>query len=122
MNKLNFFIKKSLKEIAKKIITSRTSEIYKTFPKNTLIYNKITIGSFKAKWGSCDNLRNLKFNWKLIMLNSNIIDFVIYHELAHIIELNHSKKFYYILDKLCPNWKIYRNELKKYSFLLNMYN
>lgn len=122
LNRLSFYIKKNLKEIAKKIIIPRTNELYKLFPTKTKNFNKISIGSFKAKWGSCDNLGNIKFNWKLIMLNPLTIDFVIFHELTHLIELNHSKSFYNILEKMCPNWKEYRKELKNLSFLLNLYN
>lgn len=118
--KISFYIKKILKEFANKIIISRVECLSKISKKYK--YNKIVIGNFKSKWGSCDNLGVLKFNWKLIMMNSQVIDFVIYHELTHLIELNHSKNFYINLENVCPNWKIYRKSLKEYSFLLNLYN
>ena len=120
-NKIKLYIKKNFKEIAKKVIFKRAYELYKqnNYSKN---FNNLTIGNFKRKWGSCDNLGNLKFNWKLIMLDSQVIDFVIQHELTHLAELNHSKKFYNLLEKVSANWKKQRNELKEKSFLLNLYD
>lgn len=118
--KTKFYIKKILKEFATKIIINRVEVLAKINKKYK--YNKIVIGNFKSKWGSCDNLGILKFNWKLIMVDSKIIDFVIYHELSHLLELNHSKNFYINLESVCPDWKIYRKQLKNYTFLLNLYN
>lgn len=119
-NKVPFYIKKIVKEIADKIIINRVETLSKISKKYK--YSKIIVGNFKSKWGSCDNLGVLKFNWKLIMLNPKIIDFVIYHELTHLIELNHSKNFYINLDNVCENWKTYRKMLKEHVFLLNLYN
>lgn len=119
-NKLTFFIKKILKEIAVSIITKRTEEIVKNNNLN-FKYNKISFGNFKAKWGSCDNYKIIKFNWKLIMLPPEVIDFVIMHELSHLKELNHSKNFYKILTNLCPNWKNYKKILSELTFLLSIY-
>ncbi len=118
--KIPFYIKKVVKELATKIITNRVEVLSKISKKYK--YSKIVIGNFKSKWGSCDNYGVLKFNWKLVMMNPNVIDFVIYHELTHLIELNHSKNFYINLEQICPNWKIYRKTLKEYVFLLNLYN
>ena len=81
---------------------------------------KISIGSFKSKWGSCDSECHIKFNWKMIMLAPQLIDFIIYHELSHLKELNHSKQFYAVLSNFLPNHRKYRNLLKSYSFLLNI--
>lgn len=119
-NKVTFYIKKILKEFANKIITNRVAELSKISKKYN--YKKIVIGNFKSKWGSCDSLGTLKFNWKLIMMNPKVVDFVIYHELTHLIELNHSKSFYINLENVCPDWKVHRKTLKDYVFLLNLYN
>lgn len=69
-------------------------------------------------WGSCDIKNNIKLNWKLIILPEELQDYVIYHELAHTKEMNHSKKFWGEVEKMCPNYKKCRESLKKYSFLL----
>ncbi len=122
LSKIKFYLKKSFKEIAKKVIIKRVIELYNLNNIKIKKYNNIIIGDFKRKWGSCDNLGNIKLNWKLIMLKPKIIDFVINHELIHLIELNHSKNFYNLLQKVAPECKKQRNELKKMSFILNIYD
>jgi len=118
--KLINFIRKTLREIATRVINNRIKEILKNYPKFDKI-KQISIGSFKSKWGSCDSLKNLKFNWKVIMLNPKLIDFIIFHELTHLKELNHSQNFYRELENVLPEHKRYRAELKYCSFLLNIY-
>jgi len=119
--KLQLFIKKNLREIANKIILERLKNISLNINSNVFNYKKAVIGNFKSKWGSCDSERVLKFNWKLIMADIATIDFVIYHELSHLVELNHSKNFYNCLNKLCPNWKEGKRKLKELAFLLTIY-
>lgn len=119
-NKIAFYIKKILKELASNIITNRVEQLAKISKKYS--YSKIQIGNFRSKWGSCDSSNLLKFNWKLVMLSPKVIDFVIYHELTHLIELNHSRNFYINLENVCPDWKESRKKLKEHSFLLNLYN
>ena len=75
----------------------------------------------KAKWGSCDSKQNIKLNYKLIMLPYQLIDFVLIHELIHLIELNHSKQYFLLLSKALPDWKQRRAQIKKYAFLLGLY-
>lgn len=116
--KTAYYIKKVIKEISERIIVKRINDIIKAY---NFDVSKVIIGSFKSKWGSCDNFNVIKLNWKLAMLDTKIIDFVIFHELTHIKELNHSKKFYNELSKICPDWKETRESLKNYSFLLNLY-
>jgi len=121
LNKISFFIRKTLKKLAEKIITQR---LYELIEQKNIKYKftKISYGNFKSKWGSCDNNGVIKFNWRLVMLESSIIDFVILHEISHLKELNHSKQFYNILTSLYPNWKAERKKLKNLSFLLSLYN
>jgi predicted metal-dependent hydrolase len=117
--KTNFYIKKAEKEIAERVLVQRIRDILQNY---SYKISKITIGNFKAKWGSCDNFCTIKLNWRLAMLPPKVVDFVLFHELTHLIELNHSKKFYYELEKVCPTWKESRQELKNYNFLLSLYN
>lgn len=115
---INLCIKKTIKEIASRVIAARLKEISQA---NNAYVAKIVIGDFHAKWGSCDSKSVIKFNWRLAMLGQQIVDFVIYHEITHLKEMNHSKRFYFELEKICPNWKESREKLKKFAFLLTMY-
>ncbi|MGE5410302.1 MAG: M48 family metallopeptidase [Clostridiales bacterium] len=76
-------------------------------------YNKITIRDQKTRWGSCSRAGNLSFNFKLMVYDKEIIDYVIVHELCHLKELNHSVRFWRHVEKIMPNYKILRKELKK---------
>ena len=81
----------------------------------------IKIINSKAKWGMCDNKKNLYYNWKLLMLSPEIIDYVIIHEIAHLIELNHSKKFWEIVGAVLPNYKHQKEVINKCGFLIKLY-
>ena len=118
--KVAYYVKKILRDLACRIIPNRVDELISN---NNLKfkYSKIVLGNFKSKWGSCDNFSVIKFNWKLIMAKPEVIDFVILHELTHLKELNHSRKFYEILNSICPNWKILKKNLSEIAFLLNLY-
>ena len=68
-------------------------------------YNRICIKEQRTKWGSCSSRGNLNFNWKLIMMPEEILDYVVVHELAHRIEMNHSKRFWYEVGKMLPDYR-----------------
>lgn len=112
-NLRNWFI-----ENAEVILIKRVKELAKY---SNLSYKSISIINSKAKWGMCDSNKNIYFNYKLLMLPHNLIDYVIFHELVHLIELNHSKNFYEELNRRLPNYKKCQEELKKCGFLLNLF-
>jgi len=77
-----------------------------------LKYNRVTIRHQKSRWGSCSSKGNLNFNCKLICLSNELQEYVIAHELCHLEEMNHSKKFWQLVEKTIPNYKELRKELK----------
>ncbi len=81
-------------------------------------FNKITIKNQKTRWGSCSSLKNLNFNWRLIMAPPEVLDYIIIHELAHLKELNHSPEFWELVQSVCPNYRHHESWLKNYSQLL----
>ena len=81
----------------------------------------IKIINSKAKWGMCDNNHNIYINFKLAMLSTNIIDYVIVHELCHIKQLNHSKDFWKQVNNYLPNYKDAINMIKKADFLIKLF-
>lgn len=90
-----------------KIIKPKFIELAK---KNSIKYNSLSITGAKARWGSCNNKRNVNFSYRLVMADSKAIDYVIVHELAHLIELNHSVNFWNEVKKMMPDYK----ECEKY--------
>ncbi|MGL4606793.1 MAG: M48 family metallopeptidase [Eubacteriaceae bacterium] len=98
------------KNFAKQYIEKRVlyfSELMGVKPK------KIKINGAKTRWGSCTSQGNLNFSWYLIMGEKSCIDYVIVHELAHLIELNHSKEFWRVVEKFQPQYKKEKEKLKK---------
>lgn len=90
------------KKQAKKLIEEK---VKKLLEKTTQEPVTIRMKTHKRLWGSCSSKRNLNFNWSLVMAPEIIIDYIIAHEVAHLIELNHSKKFWEIVEGLCPHYK-----------------
>jgi predicted metal-dependent hydrolase len=104
---------------------SQTSKIiYERLPlissKLDLRYNRVLIKSQKSSWGSCSKNKNLNFNLLLAALPSEIIDYVIIHELMHLKELNHSKRFWELVNMQDPDYKHHRKVLHTYSCLTNL--
>lgn len=75
----------------------------------------------KGRWGSCDSRGNIKLNWRLLLLPPHLIDYIIVHELAHILELNHSQNFWKIVHSLMPDFKSYVRDIKRAWFLLELF-
>jgi predicted metal-dependent hydrolase len=67
-------------------------------------YNDILISDLKYRWGSCTLKGNLNFNWRLIKAPHFVINYVVIHELAHLLELNHSDRFWNIVKVQMPNY------------------
>jgi predicted metal-dependent hydrolase len=84
-------------------------------------YSDVTICNSKRQWESCDSNRKIKLNFRLIMLPHKAIDFVLIHELSHILEFNHSKHFYKIISSVMPGYKLQQKILKEYDYVLNLF-
>jgi predicted metal-dependent hydrolase len=82
---------------------------------------KISIRLCKTRWGSCNNYGDLSFNLLLIIMPMRLIEYVIIHELAHIKEMNHSIRFWKIVEEFCPDYKRLKHELKERVKMVNFY-
>ena len=80
-----------------------------------LNYTSLKIVSLKTYWGLCMDDNTIKLNAHLMRIPDDLADYVIFHELAHIKEKNHSKKFYDVLGKFIENPKSWNKKIKKYS-------
>lgn len=92
------------------------------------IYSKklnVSCKNFKVKeqkstWGTCSSLGNIYINYKILLAPIDIVDYVIVHELCHLREMNHSNKFWDLVQSIIPNYIIKRNWLKENGFKLKV--
>jgi predicted metal-dependent hydrolase len=75
----------------------------------------LRLSSAQSRWGSCNSRGEVRLNWRLLQAPPHIINHVICHELAHIKQMNHSAKFYAVVEKLFPDYKAAEKELKLLS-------
>ena len=77
-------------------------------------YGRITIREQKTRWGSCSSKGSLNFNWKLVLVPPELLDYVVVHELAHRVEMNHSPRFWAVVEREMPEYQERRKRLKEY--------
>ncbi|AQU05282.1 M48 family metallopeptidase [Dehalococcoides mccartyi] len=107
-------------EVMEKWYRHRAAGIVKTcLEKNAskmgLSFGRLCIRAQKTRWGSCTSMGDLNFNWKLATIPPEVMDYVVIHELSHRVEMNHTDRFWVIVEKYCPNWKALRKQLKTYE-------
>lgn len=73
----------------------------------------VAISSARTRWGSCSTATGIRLNWRLVHLPPEFADYVVAHELAHLVEMNHSPRFWKVVERLFPDWKTVRAELKR---------
>ncbi|HEY8443460.1 MAG TPA: SprT family zinc-dependent metalloprotease [Clostridia bacterium] len=117
LNSLKNALKRFLQSEAERVFTQKLNDF------KSLGFNFISLKIIhsKSKWGSCDSQGNIGLNFRAIMLPESIIDYLIIHELAHTVQLNHSKEFWKIVQAIIPSYKSLRKELKKYNFLQELF-
>jgi hypothetical protein len=79
----------------------------------TIKPNVVKVKTQKSRWGTCNSKKNLYFNWKIIMAPIEIVDYLVVHEMAHLVHMNHSSKFWNFVEKILPDYKSSRKILKK---------
>ena len=76
---------------------------------------RVTIREQKTRWGSCSGKGNLNFNWKLIMAPPECLDYVVIHELCHLLEFNHSPRFWTLVAAQMPDYEPWKKWLKTHA-------
>ena len=63
---------------------------------------RVSVRDTKSRWGSCSASGNLSFSWRLIFAPEEVVDYVVAHEVAHLVEMNHGPRFWRLVDSLVP--------------------
>lgn len=80
--------------------------------------SKIIIKNQQSLWGSCNSKREIRLNWRLVLMPDFVMDYIIIHELCHIKHMNHSKEFWELVEYYSPNYKISKKWLKENGAML----
>lgn len=83
---------------------------------------KITFRRQSTRWGSCSSLGNLNFNWQLVHAPEPVIRYVIVHELAHRVHMDHSTQFWKLVERFDPEFRKHRGWLKRHGMILQGYD
>lgn len=104
-----------LRAQASKILVWRMDRIART---QGLIPKQFALSNAQTQWGSCTRSGHVRLNWRLIQAPLSLIDYVAAHELAHLVHLNHSPRFWALVARLCPDALARRATLQKMSISL----
>ena len=100
---------------ARIIFKESLDEIYKVFPVK-IHYPSLTIRKMKTRWGVCNTrLKRVTLNLELIKKDKKYLDYVIVHELSHLVYPNHGSDFWHLVSLSVPNYKVLRKELNSYE-------
>ena len=109
---LHKVIEESLRRNAKSILPSRLASLSKQCG---LPYSSVKINSSQGRWGSCSARKDINLSYYLVLLPSHLIDYVLLHELCHTREMNHSERFWALLNQFTEGKALaLRGELRKY--------
>jgi len=82
---------------------------------------KITLRDTRSRWGSCSSRGDLMFSWRLVMAPPEVLDYVAAHEVAHLVEMNHSAAYWAVVERICPGYAAPRQWLRQNGQLLHRY-
>jgi predicted metal-dependent hydrolase len=95
-------IERHQRKLATSELIARTLELAKL---HGLSVKRVTIRNQRSRWGSCSRRGTISLNWRLVQMPDAVRDYIIWHELAHTHEHNHSQRFWRLVEQLCPNYK-----------------
>ena len=76
---------------------------------------RIQIRDQRSRWGSCSTRGTLSFNWRLVLAPFDVLDYVVVHELCHLREPNHSRRFWKLVEQHRPDWRVHRDWLHEHG-------
>jgi predicted metal-dependent hydrolase len=80
----------------------------------------VTVRNQRSRWGSCTAAGAVSLNWRLVQSPESVRDYIIYHELAHLWEMNHSERFWARVEEICPDWREAERWIKRNGSLVGL--
>lgn len=82
-------------------------------------FNRLSVKDQRTLWGSCTREGNLNFSWRLALAPDSVLDYLIVHELSHRAQMNHSRRFWSVVETVCPGHRSHRRWLRKHGAALH---
>ena len=101
--------------------TELADKLYRISASTRLSYSGFALTNARTQWGNCDGKCSIRLNWRLVMLDDELVTYVIVHELCHTAYHDHSSQFWALVQKFLPNYKTIKKRLKNFSVLTTMY-
>lgn len=109
-------IRQALRQGLSRLALERIREQLEVYaPRLGVSYGRVTIRDQRSRWGSCSAKHNLNFNWKLIMAPPQALEYVVIHELCHLIEFNHSARFWRLVESQMPEYEAWKKWLRAHG-------
>jgi len=105
-----------LKEEAWQLVAARVARYARRI---TRAQPSVRLSNAKSEWGSCNAKGEIRLNWRLVQLPPALAEYVVAHEVAHLVELNHSARFWSLVESLLPGHAVFRRELDDWTALLS---
>ncbi len=103
-------LEKALREKARAVFAERLAHYA---PRLGVPPPPLRLSAARTRWGSCSHHGGISLNWRLVFMPLPVVDYVVAHELAHLREMNHSPRFWSVVEQLCPDWQARRRELRQ---------
>lgn len=108
-------LERYLWNLSAKELAERTIELAQ---QKNIVIHRIAVRNQRSRWGSCSRQGTISLNWRLIQAPVYVRDYIILHELAHVKEMNHSRRFWREVERLCPDFAEAERWLRRHSSLL----
>jgi hypothetical protein len=107
-----------LRQLARRALRNRALELFRERAQHyaALLRRplpRVALSNAQTRWGSCSEKTGIRLSWRLIHAPPRLVDYVVAHEMAHLVEMNHSPRFWKVVERLCPDYRSARDELRR---------
>lgn len=109
----------AMRTLAKGVLTPM---VYDIAQRTGSRVNQVRVKDVTSRWGSCSSQANINLNWYLIMIDPELIEYLIIHELMHLREMNHSPQYWAWVEKFCPHYQAADRRLSEQEWLIGLFD
>lgn len=107
-----------LRQLARRALRNRALEIFRDRAAHYAAklhrpLPRVALSNAQTRWGSCSEKTGIRLSWRLIHAPPRLLDYVVAHEMAHLVEMNHSPRFWAVVERLCPDYRSARDQLRR---------